>query len=186
MREYVKCKSCGFIMEKGKLRDKCPACGVPAKMFEPYQEKISEMRKMILDSDIHPVIVHAPHAFAFFLFGLSIAALFLNGLLKDDVLAAMRVSAVCLPVFVLAAFCSGLFDGTVRFRRVTTPLLIRKMIFGSIFFVFSCVGFVVAMVSGFHSAASIYLILAVSFICFLASAVLGKIGSSLLGAKFPG
>lgn len=41
MEELVRCKSCGFIMEKGKLKDKCPACGVAAKMFEPYIEKVS-------------------------------------------------------------------------------------------------------------------------------------------------
>ena len=32
MTKMVRCKSCGYLMPEGKLKDKCPACGVPAKV----------------------------------------------------------------------------------------------------------------------------------------------------------
>ena len=43
-----------------KVGEICPACGVPAKMFEPYDDKVSEARRRMIDLHIHPVIVHSP------------------------------------------------------------------------------------------------------------------------------
>ena len=51
---------------------------VPGKMFEPYTDKISEQRKKILDRHIHPIMVHAPQAFAFFLLFFSMVVLLIN------------------------------------------------------------------------------------------------------------
>src|SRR5271157_2216144 len=137
MKEFVICKSCGFIMPKGSLKDKCPACGVPAKMFEPYIERVSERRKMILSLDIHPVLVHFPVAFNFTILVLSAALLFITGTGLYKLMAALTVMTYFLPIVIIAAFLGGLLDGKIRFRRVFTPILIRKIIFGSLFFLMS-------------------------------------------------
>ena len=87
MKEYVVCKSCGYVMEKGKLHDVCPACGVPAKMFEPYAERLSPRRRLILSLDLHPITVHFTQAFAITLPLLCLAALLVTGLLRATIAA---------------------------------------------------------------------------------------------------
>jgi rubredoxin len=41
MKELVRCRPCGFVMDADKLGDVCPACGLPRKVFEPYRERVS-------------------------------------------------------------------------------------------------------------------------------------------------
>ena len=38
MANLIRCKACGYVTREGKIKDVCPACGVPAKMFEPYTD----------------------------------------------------------------------------------------------------------------------------------------------------
>ncbi len=110
MAELVICKSCGFVMEKGKLRDKCPACGVAAKMFEPYIEKMSPSRKKILSLDLHPILVHFPQAFAVSLFLLSITGLIARGTLAHTISSAVTVLGAALPFTVALSIIAGLID----------------------------------------------------------------------------
>ena len=35
MKKYVRCKACGYIMEEGKVGDRCPACGAPRAALVP-------------------------------------------------------------------------------------------------------------------------------------------------------
>ncbi|MFA6508081.1 MAG: hypothetical protein WCT14_18405, partial [Treponemataceae bacterium] len=149
--EYVKCKACGYIIEVGKLGDKCPACGVPSKQFEPYTEKVSAKRLMILKMHIHPVIVHMPQAFAAFLVLLPVGLMILgSGPLYDALYDTTVVLAAVLPFSVVAAFGAGLFDGKIRFRKLSAPLLRKKMAAGSIFFVLSVAAACVALFTGLH------------------------------------
>jgi hypothetical protein len=62
MKEFVRCRPCGFVMEAGKLGDVCPACGLPRKVFEPYREKVSRNRLMLLNLDLHPIVIHLSQA----------------------------------------------------------------------------------------------------------------------------
>ena len=110
MAELVICKSCGFVMEKGKLRDKCPACGVAAKMFEPYIEKMSPSRKKILSLDLHPILVHFPQAFAVSLFLLSITGLIARGTLAHTISSAVTVLGAALPFSVALSIIAGLLN----------------------------------------------------------------------------
>ena len=52
MKELVRCRPCGYVMEKDKLGDVCPACGLPHKVFEPYREKVSLNRLFVLNLDL--------------------------------------------------------------------------------------------------------------------------------------
>ena len=138
MKQYVRCKACGYIMEADKVGKLCPACGVPAKAFEPYEERISEKRKRVLDLHIHPIVVHLAQGLAplIVLFAIVLAILG-EGALKTTLVQATRVLAAFLPLSVILAFAAGLIDGNLRFHKVTTPLLVKKMIFGALFFVLS-------------------------------------------------
>lgn len=187
MKEFVICKSCGFIMPKSRLKDRCPACGVPARMFEPYQEKVSEKRKMILELDLHPVLVHFPISFNFTILAIAVVCLFLKDSQAASVLqAAMMFLVYCLPVVVLAAFIGGLIDGKIRFRKVTTPLLLTKIILGTLFFLFAAVMLCINILYSPGNFTGILLTAVLSAAGLGLSAVLGKIGTSLLPAKFPG
>jgi len=186
MAQLMKCRSCGFVIEQGKLKDVCPACGVPVKMFEPYTDPVSEKRRMILGFHIHPIIDHFPQSFAFSTFILAVCALFITGAVRDSFLCAIKVIAAFTPLVVLFAFLSGLLDGKIRFRRVTTPILKRKMLFGSLFFICSIIMLVLALSPGFEAGAKFILYIIINFIAFTCSMVLGLLGTSLLDAKFPG
>ena len=186
MKEMVRCKSCGFIMEKGKLRSKCPACGVPDKMFEPYSEKIAPLRKFILSLDIHPVFVHFPQAFTVTVLLLSLFAMVVQGHIREQIVCADTVLGIVLPFTVLLAFCAGLLDGKIRFRRVTTPLLIRKMTFGSLFFLLSCGIFAAILALPLTALSTLLSIACLSFVALGCATYLGMMGVSLLNSKFPG
>jgi hypothetical protein len=63
MKELVRCKPCGYVMEAGKLKDVCPACGMPAKAFEPYRERVAINRLFVLSLDLHPIVIHMSQTF---------------------------------------------------------------------------------------------------------------------------
>jgi hypothetical protein len=186
MKELVRCKSCGYIMEKGKVHGKCPACGVPDKMFEPYVDKISPNRKFILSLDLHPVLVHFPQAFVTSIMVISLLAIAIHGSFHDRLVDTTFVLGVTLPFVVFAAFLAGLLDGKIRFRRFTTPLLITKMIFASLFLILSCGICTVVIQHPVLSKHALLVVSGLSFAGFACASYLGMIGTSLLNSKFPG
>lgn len=186
MANMVICKSCGYITEQGKLRDRCPACGVPTKMFQPHDERISPRRKMLLSLDIHPVMVHFPQAFTATLLLLSVAGCIFHGATGSLIAPTARTLAVLLPFTLLTAFFSGMFDGKIRFRKVTTPLLKRKMLLGAMFFLLGCAMMACALILPMGSTAFYCSIIAISLPALGCTTVLSLIGTSLLHARFPG
>ena len=186
MKELVRCKSCGYIMEKGKLRGKCPACGVPDKMFEPYSEKIAPLRKFILSLDIHPVFVHFPQAFTATVLLLSLLAMVVQGRIREQIISADTVLGIALPFTVFLAFCAGLLDGKIRFRRVTTPILKKKIAVGALFFLFSsaiCGAVVFRPLSTWQALLTVTGLSLAAIVC---GSYLSRLGVSLLNSKFPG
>ena len=186
MKQYVICKACGYIMEASKLGELCPACGVPAKAFEPYTEKLSEKRKRILDLHIHPIVVHLPQAIVPMLIVLAAAMLLLvEGRVRTALLDTTRVLSTFLPFSVVLAFAAGIYDGNLRFHKVTTPLLIRKIFVGSFFFAASLAAGFLALYTDLDG-------LAMAAFAFLqvfslgAAVVLGMAGFGLLFSRFPG
>jgi uncharacterized membrane protein len=186
MKELVVCKSCGFVMEKSGLRDRCPACGVPAKMFLPYTDPLSPKRRSILALDLHPIMVHFTQAFATSELLLAIAAFVVSGSIGAKVVATLSVVSVVLPCTVILAFVAGMIDGKVRFRRLTAPLLRRKMVVGTTFFVFSAVSAVVVAVSPVLSRPMLGVIAGCGAISLVCATFLGVWGASLVKAHFPG
>lgn len=186
MKELVVCKSCGFILDKAKLRDKCPACGVSAKMFLPYTDPVSAKRRFILSLDLHPVMVHFPQAFSAFLLLLSLASLIVSGEIHEKIVAAMHVIAAVLPFAVIGAFFAGILDGKIRFRRVNTPLLVRKMIVGGFFFLCSTGNALLLLASPVFTDQTAFISVLLSAASLGCATLLGLWGTSMLNARFPG
>ncbi len=184
MVEMVRCKSCGYVIKKSGLKTKCPACGVPRKLFEPYTDPLSPRRRLLLTLDFHPILAHFPQAFTFSILVLCLFAKSYNGPWLDNIMACLKVICIALPLVVILTFAAGIFDGRIRFRRSTTPLLIRKMLFGGLFFFFS-----LALMFLSHSplfAAHLNMAIIAAAGAFVCSSILGWIGARLLNSAFPG
>jgi hypothetical protein len=186
MTELVRCKSCGYITGQSRVKDVCPACGVPAKNMLPYTDPVSPKRRRVLALDIHPIIVHFSVAFSFSALVLAIAALFVGGAPGTYVTGALITLSFFMPLVVLLSFISGLVDAKLRFRRVTTPILTRKIILGVTFFVLSVAMLFVALLPAFVLGAflKIYILLAIG--AFVCAFFLGLLGKGLMGAELPG
>jgi rubredoxin len=186
MAEYVRCKACGYIMEASQVKNLCPACGVPASQFEAFKPKISGKRKKILDMHLHPIILHVPQGFVVSLVFFALLLAFLGeGELRTAVLGASRTLAILLPLAVLGAFAAGLLDGKIRFRKVTTPTLVRKIILGALFFAFSLGGAAFAAFTSLDGALLLPFGL-LELLGLTAGTMLGLLGSRLMEAGFPG
>ena len=186
MANFIKCKACGYVTREGKIKDVCPACGVPAKMFEPYTQPLSEKRRRIIDLHTHPIIVHFPQAFSLTLFILAVLFIIAPVPVKDALCYTMKVISFSLPFFVVLSFLTGLLDGKTRFRKVTTPFLKKKIIIGLIFFITSIALAALAFTEQFPSTPTLEYFTILTIIAAGCTVSLGIIGSRLTEAKFPG
>jgi hypothetical protein len=186
MASLVRCKACGYVTAEGKIKDVCPACGVPAKMFEPYQDPVAEKRRKILGLHIHPIMVHFPQSFAFTLLVLAILSFVAPPQIKEVLNCTIRVLSSALPFFLMLALLTGLVDGKTRFRKVTTPFLKKKIIFGLSFLGTSILIAAVALAMQLSSVPIMILFTLLSTIAVGCSVVLGLIGDELMGAKLSG
>lgn len=186
MTTLVKCKACGYVTEEGGVKDACPACGVPAKMFAPYTDPVSDKRRTILALHIHPVMVHFPQAFAFTLFIIVVLA-WVNPFSNSGALyTTMTVMSFFLPAVVLLSILTGLFDGKIRFHKTTTPFLKIKILLGLVFLIASIAMALLAYAGRISVSPNHEYYVLLSIITLGCSAVLGFIGGKLMEAKFPG
>jgi uncharacterized membrane protein/rubredoxin len=186
MANLMRCKACGYVTDQGNIKDVCPACGVPAKMFEPYNHPVSLKRRRILDLHTHPVMVHFPQAFALTLFILSCFAFFVPQSLMETLSSTIKTLSVLLPFFLIPAIATGLMDGKLRFRKVTTPLLRKKIILSLIFFITAVVMAALVLSGQLLNTPTHMIYFVLTIIVSLCGALLGLIGGKLLDAKFPG
>jgi uncharacterized membrane protein len=186
MAELMRCKSCGYVTEANRVGDVCPACGVPRKMMEPWKDPVSERRRLLLWFDIHPIVVHFSVAFVASAFVLALFVLIFPSFFRETATSILVVLVGVLPLAVIASFLSGLFDGTIRFRRTTTPLLKRKQLVGVAFFLCTAAAAVLTFAAGPYETwvrIADAALLAVGVVC---ATGLGRIGRGLLSALFPG
>ncbi len=185
MNDLVRCKACGYIMKEKKLKDVCPACGVPAKAFEPFKDPLSEKRSRLLALHLHPILIHFPQAFASIIPFLLAGGWLLPVPFASELLATAAVLIYLLPVTIIAAIISGLIDGQVRFKKLSTPILLRKIFFGTLLFVFSIAGAAVAFNGGIGEN-TIHWLFVIGIVCIACELVLGKLGESIMESKLPG
>ncbi|MHA1945166.1 MAG: hypothetical protein ACXAC6_13490 [Candidatus Hodarchaeales archaeon] len=134
--EYEYCRLCGYVRQVGK-GGVCPACGAREKAFLPYEHKASKERRMFLKLDVHPVSVHFTISYIAVIALLYVLSLFSSELLGISIEGTRDLQILFFPLLVIGGGITGIVDGKVRFRKLTTPYLQRKIILGSVLFVAS-------------------------------------------------
>jgi hypothetical protein len=181
MKELVRCKPCGYVMEAGKLKDVCPACGMPAKAFEPYRERVALNRLFILSLDLHPIAIHLSQTFVI----LIPVLITLTTLVPDFHYAlfnhVLQFSLYMFPLTLIAAISTGILDGLYRFRTLTPPILRLKIILSSIIIVLSVLLFISSR-KGDYGVITLLLSLGTLF----CAVRLGLLGKKLLNVILPG
>ena len=185
MANLIRCKACGYIMEEGKLKDVCPACGLPKTVFEPYVKKISPQRKMLIDQHLHPIILHFPQVILVLSLFMPLLSLLIADPLRSEVLIIAKWSLLTLPFAVFGGFITGIIDGKLRFKKLTPPLLKTKIIIGSILQVLSVLVFSIYWANGL-TGNMVWLICILNAVSLALAIYLGKIGSSMFNALLPG
>jgi uncharacterized membrane protein len=186
-RKLVRCKACGYIMEEGKLGDKCPACGAPKAAFVPYVDSMSTARRNVLKLELHPIAVHFPISFVVSVLVFSIAIVFLSGSTREFLVNANKVLVLFIPGVVVIAGIVGFIDGKVRFHKVKNSAILKRKIalaiillivsiaFTVIYWIFGFDSIVTSVIAGLLVAAALGLIVALSLL-----------GTSIIEAAFPG
>jgi rubredoxin len=186
MNTMMRCKSCGYVIAEVKLKDVCPACGVPRKMFEPWTDPLSPKRRALLELELHPIVIHFTVAFTASAFALSLFSLAFPRFLAGLATNVLVVMTAVLPLAVLAGWAAGVFDGKIRFRRATTPLLARKMVMGGAVFLETLAAAVLLFVFGLDPLWARIVIAVLLGLALGEIAMLMKIGVGLLGATVSG
>ena len=184
MKELVRCKPCGYIMEAGKY-DTCPACGVSSKVFEPYKDRVSRKRRQLLNLDLHPIAVHFPQTIAVFILQFMMINIAFPSFKTTQIEIFITFLGILLPLSVFGAFISGIFDAKIRFKKLTPKALRLKIILGVGMLVSS--SFVPFLFFYFENSTAIKVaILINSMITLLLAVFLGLIGKKLMYAEMPG
>ena len=181
MKELVRCRPCGFVMEADKLGDVCPACGLPRKVFEPYRERVSLNRLKILNFDLHPIVIHLSQSLVILI---PVLAAFINifDTFQHDLLKNVLIFSVFVfPFTLVLAIFTGIIDGLTRFKTLKTPLLRVKIIFSLIILALSTLLFFVAPREDYF-----VLTIIISLLCLGAGFQLGLWGKKLINVILPG
>lgn len=181
MKELVRCRPCGFVMDADKLGDVCPACGMPRKVFEPYRERVSRNRLILLNLDLHPIAIHLSQALVI---AIPIMVILTN-LFKEfqtEVLNNVLIFSVAVfPFTLVLAIITGVIDGLTRFKTLATPILRVKIIFSLIILSLSVALFFVAPQKNLF-----VLTIVLSILSLGAGIQLGLWGKKLINVILPG
>jgi len=185
MSELVRCRPCGYVMRADKLGDVCPACGLPRKVFEPYREKVSGNRLLVLNLDFHPIVIHFSQTFVgaiplLFLF----TAIFPN-FYSDELTIVNKVMIISLPLTMIAALFTGMIDGYTRFKTFNTPMLVQKIVLSGVITILSAIASVIVISNGLTSKNTLTVVLLILG-CLACAVILGLLGKKLLNIILPG
>jgi len=168
-------------MEADKLGDVCPACGLPRKVFEPYRERVSRNRLMLLNFDLHPIVIHLSQALVVAIPIISLITNIFPGF-QTEVLKNVLIFAVFVfPFTLVLAIITGVIDGLTRFKTLATPLLRVKIIFSIIILSLSIALFFVSRNEHYN-----FLTIILSVLCLAAGFQLGLWGKKLINVILPG
>lgn len=181
MKELVRCRPCGFVIEADKLGDVCPACGMPRKVFEPYRERVSRNRLRLLNLDLHPIAIHLSQALVIAIPVLVILTNFFKDFQPEILKSVLVFSIFIFPFTLVLAIISGIIDGLTRFKTLATPILRVKIIF-SIIILTLAVGMLLAV----QHENLFALILVLSILTLGAGFQLGLWGKKLINVILPG
>lgn len=181
MKELVRCKACGYVMEAGKLKDTCPACGLSAKVFEPYRERVAINRLFVLSLDLHPITIHLSQTFVFIIPVLLIVTNIFPDLNREMFSNVLLFSLYLFPLTLIAALATGILDGLFRFKSLKPQLLRLKLVFSTCIILLAVTLFFVAN-DGDNGLIAILLSLG----CLYFAVRLGLLGKKLLNVILPG
>jgi hypothetical protein len=181
MKELVRCRPCGFVMEADKLGDVCPACGLPRKVFEPYRERVSRNRLILLNFDLHPIAIHLSQALVIAIPVLVIISNLFRNFQPEVIKNVIIFSVFLFPFTIIIAMITGIIDGLTRFKTLATPLLRVKIIFSIIILILSAAMFYVAPREEYS-----ILTIVLSILNFGAGFQLGLWGKKLINVILPG
>jgi hypothetical protein len=181
MKELVRCRPCGFVMEADKLGDVCPACGLPRKVFEPYREKVSRNRLILLNLDLHPIVIHLSQALVIAIPVLVTLTNIFKNLYPEILKSVLIFSVFVFPFTLVLAIITGIIDALTRFKTLITPLLRVKILFSLIILSLSVALFFVAPHENFA-----VLTLVLSVLCLASGIQLGLWGKKLINVILPG
>jgi hypothetical protein len=181
MKELVRCRPCGFVMDADKLGDVCPACGMPRKVFEPYRERVSRNRLVLLNFDLHPIAIHLSQSLVIAIPILVILTSFFKQFQPEILKNVLIFSVFVFPFTLILAIITGITDGLTRFKTLATPILRVKIIFSIIILILSVALFIVAPRENLHA-----LTLVLSILSLGAGFQLGLWGKKLINVILPG
>jgi hypothetical protein len=181
MKELVRCRPCGFVMDADKLGDVCPACGMPRKVFEPYRERVSRNRLILLNFDLHPIAIHLSQALVIAIPLLVILTNFFKQFQPEVLNHVLLFSVFVFPFTLVLAIITGVIDGLTRFKTLATPILRVKIIFSIIILTLSVGLFFVAPKGNLYIFALILSVLSLG-----AGFQLGLWGKKLINVILPG
>jgi rubredoxin len=181
MKELVRCRPCGYVIEEDKLGDVCPACGMPRKVFEPYRERVSLNRLLLLNFDLHPIAIHLSQALVITIPLLTIITNISGNFYPELLKNVLIFSVVVFPLTLVLAIITGIIDGLTRFKTLITPLIIRKIFASSVILVLSVILLFVAPYEHF----GIFTI-GISLVSLATGIQLGLWGKKLINVILPG
>jgi hypothetical protein len=181
MKELVRCRPCGFVIEADKLGEVCPACGLPRKVFEPYRERVSRNRLVLLNFDLHPIAIHLSQALVIAIPILIIVTNLFKQFQPEVLKNVLIFSVFVFPFTLVLAIVTGVIDGLTRFKTLATPILRVKIIFSLIILSLSVALFFIA------PQGNLYLLsIALSILSLGAGFRLGLWGKKLINVILPG
>jgi rubredoxin len=186
MKKLYRCRVCGYILEGAEPPGICPACGFKGKIFEEYESPVSEKRRKILDLHIHPVMVNLPVAFAASMSLISFLAVI--GVVREPsvFMGMLKAMVLILPFSALFATLAGIYDGKLRFKRVDTPHLKKKLALASIFILISALLFLIPFFLDLAPSTYNFIVLVFSAVLLAIAIILGLIGGRLIESKVRG
>jgi rubredoxin len=181
MKELVRCRPCGFVIEADKLGDVCPACGMPRKVFEPYRERVSRNRLVLLNFDLHPIAIHLSQALVIAIPLLTIVTNLFKQFQPEILKNVLIFSVFVFPFTLILAIITGIIDGLTRFKTLATPILRVKIIFSLIILSLSVALFFIA-----PQGTLFVLTIVLSILALGAGFQLGLWGKKLINVILPG
>jgi len=174
-------------MKAGELGDRCPACGAPRTAFEPYNDPVSTARRRRLNLQLHHIGVHFPVTLGVAILVFSVAIFFLSGDARTLVLDATKVLSLLFPLVVALAFLAGWIDGKVRFRKIRNSRVLKRKILYACFLFAASIGVVLdTWLGGFSTTGATLVDILLGAAAVVLVYVLGLLGTSIVGALFPG
>ncbi|MFX0207408.1 MAG: hypothetical protein ACFFDT_15575 [Candidatus Hodarchaeota archaeon] len=174
--KYEICRVCGYIRPVGK-GGRCPACGVRDTAFVPFQYKASFNRRIFLKLDVHPVAVHFTITYTAVTALLYFLLLFSDKLLGVPIQGILDLQITFLPLLIASGGITGLIDGKIRFRKIKTPYLLRKIALGCILLVTSVILLILHVI---NQGAFLLIECLLISLAFILASYLGWIGAELI------